>query len=168
MCMTRRLWNNRPRRYQRGATLVETVVALVIVAVAFAAMVSVLTGSLTASPTPALRQQAVSLAESYLELVLLQTYIDPNQPDTGTCEEGDDTQRALYDDVNDFDCISDTDGARDLSGNLIAGLAAYNIDVNTTAVALNGAPATSIDVVVTHDALTDLTVRLTGYRVNAP
>ena len=154
--------------HQLGLTLVETMVSIVILSIAFVSVASLLTGSVVGSPTPMLREQAISLASSYLQTVLLHPYVDPTQADTGTCEEGDDSFRALYDDVNDFDCISDTDGARDQLGALISGLGAYNIDVNTLSTTLNGATAREIDVVVTHDGLGGLTVTLRGYRVNAP
>ncbi len=157
-----------PIDHQSGITLVETLVSIVILSIAFVSVVSLLTGSVTNSATPMLREQAVSLAESYLETVLLHPYIDPNEADTGTCEEGDDTFRAVYDDVNDFDCILDNDGARDQLGLVIAGLAGYNVDVETQTTTLNGATAQQIDVVVTHDGLTSLTVSLTGYRVDYP
>ena len=154
-------------RKQRGVTLVETLISIIILSVSFAAIASVLTNSVVNSNTPVLREQATSLAEAYLEMVSLQAYSDPNQTDSGSCDTGE-TTRTLYDDVNDFDCILDNDGARDQLGALITGLGAYNIAVNTQATTLNGATATQIDVIVTHDAQPNLTVSLTGYRVNYP
>lgn len=153
---------------QRGLMLVETLVSIVILSVAFSSIIALLTGSVTNSVTPMLREQAVSLAESYLETILLHPYVDPTEADTGTCEEGDASFRGIYDDVNDFDCILDSDGARDHLGVLIAGLGGYNVDVDVQDYTLNGATAVQIDVVVTHDGLGDLTVVLTGYRVDSP
>ena len=158
-----------PLNRQVGITLVETIVSLVILSIAFVSIASVLTGSVSNSATPMVREQAVSLAESYLEMILLHPYLDPTEADSGTCEEGSlDTDRALYDDTNDFNCISDTNGARDQLGVLIPGLGGYNIDVNMLDTTLNGATAKEIDVVVTHDGLSSLTVLLRGYRVVAP
>ena len=153
---------------QRGVTLVETLISIVILSVSFSAIASLLSGSVLNSANPMIREQAVSLAESYLEMVLLQAYTDPDGGDTGTCEEGNDSNRALYDDVNDFDCILDDNGARDQVGTLIPGLGGYNIAIDLQAATLNGAAATRIDVTVTHDALTSLSILLTGYRINYP
>ena len=151
-----------------GVTLVETLIGIVILSISFTAVASLLTQSVATSASPVIREQAIAIAESHLEMVALHPFSDPNQADTNTCEEGNDSNRALYDDVNDFRCLNDSDGARDAAGNLIPGLGAYNVDIDIPSVILNGAPALEITVNVTHDADSGVDITLIGYRVNYP
>jgi MSHA pilin protein MshD len=115
------------------------------------------------SADPMIDQQAISIAQAYLEEILLKPYSDPDGGETGSCEEA---SRVQYDDVADYDCVNDTAGALDQFGNSLAGLGAYNVAVSVTATNI-GAPAVAarrIDVTVTHDAYSSLNMTLTGYR----
>ncbi|MEM7210201.1 MAG: prepilin-type N-terminal cleavage/methylation domain-containing protein [Pseudomonadota bacterium] len=149
-----------------GVTLIETLIGIVIMSVSFTAIASLMTNTVLSSAKPVIYEQAISIAESHLETILLQPYDDPNETEMNTCEEGDGSFRHLYDDVSDYQCILDTDGARDATGNLIPGLGAYNVDINMQSTTLNGAPAYEIDIVVTHDATPDVEIALRGYRVD--
>ncbi|MFS2135065.1 type IV pilus modification PilV family protein [Duganella sp. Dugasp56] len=69
-------------RSQRGLTLVELVLFIVIMGVAAAAITSVLNRSSTASADPLRRKQAMMIAEAYMEEVqgAAFTYCDPADP----------------------------------------------------------------------------------------
>ena len=147
---------------QQGLTLIELIISITILSISLTAIISVFANSATNSATPMAREQANFIANAYMEEIMLQAYIDPTT-DTGTCEEGA-GNRALFDDVNDYRCINDTAGAVDQNGNLIADLAAYNIDIDVTPDFLNGAVAQRIDVFVTRDNLDSINIKLTAYR----
>ncbi len=143
----------------RGATLVELLVSIVIVSIAAAAVLGVLTLNTGASADPMHRYQAAAVAEGYLEEIMLRSVDDPDGVDA-------ETARANFDDVDDYNGLLDN-GAADQFGVPIAALADYNVQVSVTSDAsLPGAPASDvlrIDVRVTRGALVDY--MLSGYRL---
>lgn len=147
-----------PTSIQRGATLVELMISVVIVAIAASTVLGVLSMNTAASADPMIRHQATSIAEAYLEEVLLKPLVDPD----GTDGEA---LRADYDDLDDYDGLVDA-GARDQFGNLLAGLGDYSITVSVTpSFALPPVPAGDalrVDVLVTH--VNDINFVLSGYR----
>jgi MSHA pilin protein MshD len=151
--------------HTRGFTLIEMIVLLVVVAVSATTLFGVFMKSSASSAHPLLREQAVAIAQGYLEEALLKAFQDPDQAETGTCEE---LNRSDYDDVPDYNCVNDTSGARDLFGATLAGLEPYNVSVTVTDVNLgsgaNLAPARRVQVTVTHDAVGDLILQLVGHR----
>ncbi len=152
---------NRSFHYQqRGLTLIELIISISIMAISITAIISLFANNALNSSTPMVRQQAIFIANAYLEEIMLQAYNDPSS-ETGSCEE---SSRSLYDDVTDYDCVNDTNGAVDQNGNPIAGLGAYNVNVDVTTSNLNGALAQRIDVTVTHDSLDSINVKLTAFR----
>ena len=133
---------NRLAGNQYGFTLIELVIAIVVLAVGASAMITLINASTRASIDPAVRQQAHALAQSYLEEILLNSFCDPDVsndcPATcvssacGACTAGDAGGRPAFDDVCDYDAINDTSGPVDQNGNPIAPaiLGRYNVDVN--------------------------------------
>ncbi len=152
-------------RRQRAFTLIEMIVLLVVIAISVTALFGVFMKSSASSADPLLREQAVAIAQGYLEEALLKAFQDPDQAETGTCEE---VTRSDYDDVPDYNCVNDINGARDMFGATLAGLEAYNVTVTVSDVNLgagvNLAAARRVQVTVTHDAVGDLTLQLVGHR----
>src|SRR5690606_11047646 len=93
---------------QRGVTLMELVVSIVVVAIAASAVLGVLSHSVGRSADAMAMSQAVAIAESYLEEIMLKPFADPD----GTSGE---TARTSFDDVDDYDGLVDV-GARDQFG----------------------------------------------------
>jgi MSHA pilin protein MshD len=141
---------------QRGVTLVELVVSIVVVAIAISAVLGTLTFASTSSADAMVRQQAVSIASAYLEEILLRSYVDPDGVD------GEST-RATFDDVDDYDGLSNT-GAQDQLGTAIDGLEQYRVDIKVVPETISGVNALRVDVFV--DAPSGPTVVLSGYRTN--
>ena len=143
---------------QRGVTLVELVVSIVIVAIAAAGVLGVLASTVGGSADPMVRHQAAAVAEAYLEEILLKPFTDPD----GVDGEG---ARMDFDDLDDYDGLADI-GARDQFGNPLPGLGSYNIAVSVTpSAALPGIPAADalrIDVTVIRVPAINYTV--SGYR----
>ncbi|MDZ7642982.1 MAG: prepilin-type N-terminal cleavage/methylation domain-containing protein [Woeseiaceae bacterium] len=145
-------------RRQRGVTLVELLVSIVIVGIAAGTILGLLATTTGASADPLLRHQASAIAEAYLEEILLRPFDDPD----GADGEG---SRAAFDDLDDYDGLVEA-GARDQFGNPLPGLAAYTVAVTvTSSAALPSVPSGDtlrIDVNVSHG--TDVDLVLSGYR----
>lgn len=143
---------------QRGVTLIELVVSIVVIAIAVSAVLGVLTSTTGASADPMIRQQAIAIAESYLEEILLKPFDDPDGADG-------EAARTLFDDVDDYDGMSDA-GARDQFDAPIAGLADYAVAVSVAASgalpAIAAADAVRVDVRVTR--VPDIDITLSAYR----
>lgn len=156
-----------PDRRRAGFSLVEIVIALVVISVALTGTLSVMEQTLRSSADPMLMHQAIVVAETYLEEVSLQPYMDPDvDPVSGAVCPTAEASRALYDNICDYDGLSDS-GAEDQTGAAISGLEAYTIDITIDdAATLNTLSGSSevlrIDVRVQHTAGVDIT--LSGYR----
>jgi MSHA pilin protein MshD len=143
---------------ERGVTLIELVVSIVVIAIAASAVLGVLASSVGRSADAMVLSQAVSIAEAYLEEIALKPFADPDGADG-------ETLRTDFDDVDDYDGLVDV-GARDQFGVALAPLAQYTVTVSVApSAALASVPsadAQRIDVRVTYPP--NVTVALSGYR----
>ena len=135
---------------ETGATLVELIVSILILSVSSVGIMMLITNVTANSANPVIRAQATAILQAYMEEIMAQPLVDPSGTDSGGAEPGE--TRDTYDDVNDYDAISDTNGARDQSGSVISGLQGYNVKVDVTDSALNGTAAKRIEVIVSYDA----------------
>jgi len=146
-------------RKNQGLTLIELIVAMVVISVALAGVMSVINYTTLHSADPVLRHQAIAIADAYMEEITLKNYSDPDA-------DGE-VSRALFDDVDDYNGLSDS-GAVDQNGNAISGLGNYSVSVSV--VPQNYGPSGNevsglkIDVTVIDPAGESLI--LTGYRAN--
>lgn len=164
----------------RGVSLVELIVAIVIVGVAVAGILSVMNLTTQRSADPLVRQQAQLIAEAYLEEILLKAFYDA---ESGTVCPAAEASRDLYDNVCDYHVLNDNTGARNQFGTLVTGLSGYNVAVTVTPNATDTTGAVTlgaltndytngyirvlrVDVVVTHDSFPGVSVPLTGYRTH--
>jgi MSHA pilin protein MshD len=143
-----------PPDNQLGLTLVELILSMVIISIALVGIFSVMNLTIKHSADPMVQHQAVAIAESYLEEILLQTY-----------SGGSSTQRADYDDVDDYHGLSDT-GVHDQNGNSITGLSQYTITVSVSApvTLTDGVNAKKITVTVADPNSTS--INLVGYKTD--
>lgn len=153
--------------FERGATLVELVISIVIISISVAAVIGTMSQMIGHSADPMIEAQAVAIAESYLEEITLKSYLDP---DSGAVCPANEGSRALFDNLCDYNVLSDN-GARDQSNTAIAGLGDYTVAVSVDQSAnlgalSGGANVLRVDVRVTYSdaALADFT--LSGYRTN--
>ena len=178
--MSINLWRH---RRQRGVTLVEVVLFIVIVGVASVGIMEVMRLTTQHSADPQLRKQALAIAEGMLEEIQLArfTFCDPLDPAAETAaspaactipegpgQEAGGVPRP-FDNVNDYVSAygAATEYKTDAQGAVWAAGSpqAYVASVTITPVALNGLPATEglrIQVVVPY---ADQQVVLDGYRV---
>ncbi len=146
--------NNKRARHS-GFTLLEIITTVVVIAVAAPTLMSVFSSTIQTSADPMFQHQALSIAEAYMEEILLKDFTI-----------GPETTRANFDDVRDYNGLTDV-GARDQANNLIAGLNDYTISVTVANDGLNGIAAADslrIDLTVSHALIDD--ILLSGYRVN--
>jgi MSHA pilin protein MshD len=145
-------------RRESGATLIELVISIVVIAIAASAVLGVLSSTVGRSADAMVLSQGVAIAEAYLEEITLKPFADPDGVDG-------EAARPDFDDVDDYDGLVDL-GARDQFGTALAPLAHYTVTVTVAAsTALTGVPggdAERIDVRVTHPS--NATVALTGYK----
>ena len=153
--------------YPSGFTLLEILVTIVVLGIAASAIMGVYISTIRTSADPMIQQQAVAIAEAYLEEIQLKAFADPTQAETGGSEAGE--TRSTYDDVQDYDGLNDV-GARDQNNNAIAALAAFDVQVDVTGRALTGtntvtaANSLRIDVTVDHAVIDPIV--LSGFRTN--
>lgn len=148
----------RPQSTQRGVTLIELLISIVVVGIAAGIILALLATTTGASADPMLRHQASAIAEAYLEEILLKPFADPDGMDG-------EASRAAFDDLDDYDGLVDV-GARDQFGNAIAALADYTVSVSvlsSTALApVPGGDTLRVDVNVSRGS--NINLLLSGYR----
>lgn len=155
---------------QRGFTLIELIIFIVVVSAGLAGILVVMNTVVKSSADPMVRKQTIAIAESLLEEILLKDYANPTGGYTGA-------DRAQFDDVTDY--AGYTTGTAGILGVFnttgtpvgtpVPGLAGYNIspavEVLTQAAGssdLSGVAARRVTVHVTDPA--GNTISLTGYR----
>ncbi len=150
-----------------GFTLIEILVTIVVLGIAATSIMSVFISTVKTSADPLIQQQAVSIAEAYMEEIQSQHFADPVAVETGGAEAGE--TRATYNDVQDYAGLSDT-GAKNQNNVAIAGLTDYDVAVSVTAQTLSGSTSIAavnsrrIDVTVSHPAIDP--ILLSGFRTN--
>ena len=164
------------RPCQRGMTLIELVMFIVIVSVGILGILSVMNVTVKSSADPIVRKQALAMADAILDEVLAKEFSNPAGGYTETAPTTC-ANRALYDDVDDYRCFDGSTDSKKIHGDSslgpipIAALAGYRatVTVDATASAVIGAiPAGQIEKVtvsVTSSGSGE-TIQLSGYRAN--
>lgn len=151
---------------QRGVTLIELIVFIVIISTALTGILLVMNQVTVRSADPLVHKQALAIAESMLEEVQLQQIAATSC--TGAL--GANAARAGAGCVSDYSGYSTTAGILDFSTNAaVAGLEAYNItSVAVTPIAsLGGMPinaGSGVSITVTVAEPMGDTLVATGYR----
>lgn len=154
------------RHMQRGVSLIELVMAIVLISIGLAGILTVINQSTMHSADPMMLQQGNAIAQSYLEEILLHPYRDPD--DNALCGLAEGT-RAAFDDVCDYTALPDT-RVRDKDGGLVAGTEDYriNVAVDNTTLGPVGTTVNALRVVVTvtHVTVPYVNITLTGFRAD--
>ena len=169
----------------KGVSLIELIIAIVIIGIGLAAMTAAIVTTTSHSADPIVQQQAYAIAQSYMEEILAQPFCDPNdfsincQTDCvasacGSCggntvPGGGAESRSTFDDVCDYNSINN-EPASDMYGP-IASLPNYSVKVTVddTGVNFNGLLSNSgqvvrVEVDVSHNNV--FTTKLTAYKTN--
>jgi len=141
-----------------GATLVELIITIVIISISLTGILSVVNLTTRHSPDPMLQHQAIAIAESYLEEIMLLPITDPDGSNAGET-------RSTFDNIADYDGLEDI-GAKNQHGNAITGLDSYTVNVNliNPDPTISGVSMKAMTVTVSRSG-TD-TISLTGYRAD--
>lgn len=172
-----------PRTRQAGATLIELIIFIVIVSVGIVGILSVMNITTRASADPMVRKQALAVAESLLEEIMLQpfTFCDPTDPNAPTAYSTGDCTPALiqglgptagqtryaeprFNNVGDYHNFSMTGIRRLEDGTVITALSGYNANVSITAETPGSPTADCLRIAVTVSAPGTETITLDGYR----
>jgi MSHA pilin protein MshD len=133
---------------QSAFTLIEIIVTILVLAVASTALPGIYSNMVRGSADPVIQQQAITVAEAYMEEILRKAYEDPFVAETGSAEGTE--SRASFNDVQDYNALPANQNVRDQNDNPITALAEYSVTVGVQAAVLSGVNAMQIDVTVTH------------------
>jgi len=174
----------RTARAQRGLSLIELVMFIVVLGIALAAVLSLFGQAVARSADPALQRQALAIAESLLEEAMLMpfTFCDPDDANLETATssagcaslseglgpEAGETRFATpqFDNVNDYNGYAMA-GIVDITNTAVAGLSGYSASVAVSPDALGSLTAASGDVLRVRVTVTGpggTSVVLDGYR----
>jgi MSHA pilin protein MshD len=147
------------RHRSQGFTLIELIVAITVVAICVTTLLGVIAAVASRSADAVLQQQAIVIAQAYLDEIEQRWVVDPNgtPPNTG---------RGSWDLVDQYNGLSEV--AHDQFGTAITALSAYTVTVavvqSTALTGITAANARRIDVTVTTPP--NISVKLSGYRTN--
>jgi MSHA pilin protein MshD len=129
---------------QRGISLVELIIAIVIIAVGVAGVLAAFMTTVRGSADPMVRKQMLAVAEEMIEEIALKPYTAAANAAPAACA------RNTYNDIFDYNGYTRT-GICDIDGTAIPALAGYSVTVSVAVSPLAGVAATArIAVSVSH------------------
>jgi MSHA pilin protein MshD len=136
----RRRW-----RRQRGATLIEVILFIVVLSFALGSVLGLLALTTGRSADPLLVRQSLAIAESLLQEVLAQP-AGPTDPDGGAEGQGPEGGETRGSALLPFDHVSDyhgysMSGVTSADGTAVPALAGYQASVSVTPQGFDGLPA---------------------------
>lgn len=147
-----------PLHRARGFTFIELVISLVVIGLAVTGVLMIFTQTVGRSADPLIRQQALAIAEAYLEEIISKHHDDPDGADG-------EALRDQFDDVDDYDGLSAAPSRPDGSTTGLADLSAYTVNVAVSDGSADlGVTALRVDVTVTHPG--GISVGLWSYRTD--
>jgi MSHA pilin protein MshD len=152
-------------RSESGFTLIEMIIAIVIIGIGLAGVMTAFTTTVKSSADPLLHKQMLAVAEEMMEEILLKPYAVTGTAPTNlvvSCGAAG-ASRLAFDDVLDYHNYRTT-GICDIEGNSVAGLATYNLEVSVTTAAWQTIPNTRQVVVTVRRSSEDLVLR--GWRTD--
>lgn len=159
-------------KHYRGMTLIELVIAIVVIGVGVAGVMMAFSTVVKNSADPLVRKQMLAIAEEMMEEIVLKPFVVSGTTPVNAlknCASGTGlAPRSDFDDVSDFNGYQTT-GICNIDGDAMTSLSAYNLQVTvTTTNVMDGVTVAAgrvkkITVTVTHGSDT---LTLAGWRVN--
>jgi MSHA pilin protein MshD len=144
------------RRAQRGVSLIELVLAIVVLGVGLAGVLTAFGAVTRGSGDAALRKQMLAIAEEMLEEIALKPYTPAPNAAAAPCA------RDTYNDVSDYAGYATSGQVCALDGTPLPALAGYSVAVSVTVAPLAGVAAAKRIVVTVRRGSDRLD--LTGWR----
>lgn len=144
-------------RRQYGFTLVEMVIAIVIISTGLAGVLMAFSTTVKSSADPLVHKQMLSIAEEMMEEVLLKPYASASGTISGC-------NRASADDVSDYAGYSQS--ICDIDGTAVGGLNGYTVTVAVDSAASLGALASDVIKVTVTVIHGGETISLVGWRTD--
>lgn len=144
-------------RRVRGMTLIELIVAIVVLGVGLTGVLVAYNQAVMRSADPMVTKQMLAIAEELMEEISLRPFAAGGVTPPAGCA------RSAHDDVMDYDGYASA-GICDIDGVAVPSLASYAVAVAVTAVTLpapTSVAALRIEITVTHAGQT---LTLVGYR----
>lgn len=154
----------------RGFTLIEMILAIVIIGVGLAGVLAAFNTTVKSSTDPLVHKQLLSVAEEMMEEILLKPFVDP-EGDTAPSNAATScglaaAARSAFDDVSDYHNYQTT-GICDIDGAVVTGLGTFSLRVSIDAAAtlggLGSGAVKKVTVVVTRGSES---ISLVGWRTN--
>lgn len=147
---------------QKGATLVELIIAMVIISVAVTGILAAFRITVSNSADPMTRKQAELVAENLMDEVTSKAFTKPSGGFTGPFTVAN---RDQFDTVSDYNNLT-INGVTSLTGTSIAELSTYNATITVTNVALGAIPSSDVVQVRIQVTGPNDNFVLRGYRIN--
>lgn len=169
---------------QQGFTLVEIIIVIVLLSAMMAGMTALFTTTIGNSHTPYLRQRALAVATAFMDEIQHKRWNESTPLGGGcvntgvTCLTGPAAtpigadggeSRSNYDDIDDYDAITNQTPPQNSSGTNMPGYSGFTVSINISQPGaawngINAADVRHISVSVTSSA--NETVTLTSFRTN--
>lgn len=154
---------SRDNKHQSGFSLIELIIAIVVVGAGVTAIFSLTTQAAQQGTDPMTYKQSLALVESYMEEIRGKRFSSGSCPSVPSSNV-----RANYSYVCHYDTSGSAVAIADQQGNSLLDWSQYRVEIAVTNEALNGIAsgnAQKIVVLVTH-ALSNTSVSLTSYKTN--
>lgn len=151
-------WSERRRARQQGMTLIEMVVAIVVIGVGLAGVLLAFSTTVRGSAEPIVQRQMAVIAEELIEEIMLKPYAAQAHVAPAACA------RDTFNDITDYNGYATSGQICTIDGAPMPLLSGYSVSVSVTAGTLGGVGAAKlIAVTVTKDSYS---LRLSAWRTD--